>query len=40
VPFPFLKYWPIDFSPLCPNGGLPISCAKEADATIAPKSFD
>ena len=30
----------MDFSPEWPKGGLPISCANEAEATIAPKSFD
>ena len=39
LPLPLLKKWPIDFSPLWPKGGLPISCAKEAAAVIAPKSL-
>jgi len=38
-PFPIEKYSPIAFSPECPNGGFPISCANDAAATIAPKSF-
>ena len=39
LPLPLLKKWPIDFSPLCPKGGFPISWAKEAAAVIAPKSL-
>jgi len=27
------------FSPECPKGGFPISCAKAAAATMAPKSL-
>ena len=29
----------IPFSPLCPKGGFPISCANAAAAVIAPKSL-
>jgi hypothetical protein len=34
-PFP-IEIFPNRFSPEWPNGGFPISCAKEAAATIAP----
>jgi len=36
-PFPFLKYSAIASSPECPKGGFPISCARQAAATISPK---
>ena len=38
-PFPIEKYSPMAFSPEWPKGGFPMSCANEAAATIAPKSF-